>query len=552
MAYLGNAPGVSSQRLVSTFTATAGQVLFTPSGGYMLGYVDVLVNGVELLDGVDFTAADGVNVVLTAACAAGDEVKVKAWLPRGLSDGYTKSEADAKYPTKANNLSDLASASTARTNLGLGTLATVSPTGTADNTKFLRGDNSWQVVAVTPTAVSDQNNTSTGYFDLPSGTTAQRPGSPAAGYTRYNTTLGSIEFYNGTAWIATNLTPVLNSVTGNIYVGSASVLTLSVSNATELISVTFTRSGTLLATVSSVGISGGSGTVTVPSSVFSVVNSGDTISIAVVNVDGAVSNNSVNKTAQALPTGGSITTSGSYRYHTFTSSGTLSVPSGFSASADYMVVAGGGGGGGTYGGGGGAGGVVSSSLTLSSGSYSASIGAGGSGGSTNNNGVNGSNSSFTGATTAIGGGGGGEDDTNANSGGSGGGGSDGSNGGSGTSGQGNSGGRADDGYGGAGGGGATQAGSPTSNLGGNKKGGDGLNWQSLGTFYGGGGGGGYRDDGGRGTQPGGVGGAGGGGNGSTSNNGNGTSGTTNTGGGGGGGWNGGSGGSGLVIVRYAL
>jgi hypothetical protein len=101
MSYLGNTPGVSSQRLVSTFTATAGQTSFTPSGGYMLGYVDVLVNGIEILDGVDFTAADGVNVVLTAACAAGDEVKIKVWLPRGLSDGYTKPEADALLAPKA-------------------------------------------------------------------------------------------------------------------------------------------------------------------------------------------------------------------------------------------------------------------------------------------------------------------------------------------------------------------------------------------------------------------------------------------------------------------
>lgn len=101
MAYLGNTPGVSSQRLVSTFTATAGQTSFTPSGGYMLGYVDVLVNGIEILDGVDFTAADGVNVVLTAACAAGDEVKIKVWLPRGLSDGYTKPETNALIETRA-------------------------------------------------------------------------------------------------------------------------------------------------------------------------------------------------------------------------------------------------------------------------------------------------------------------------------------------------------------------------------------------------------------------------------------------------------------------
>ena len=56
--------------------------------------------------------------------------------------------------------------------------------------------------ASTPAAVSDQVNTSTGYFGLPAGTTAQRPASPAYGFTRYNTTLNSVEYYNGTAWFA--------------------------------------------------------------------------------------------------------------------------------------------------------------------------------------------------------------------------------------------------------------------------------------------------------------------------------------------------------------
>ena len=100
MAYLGNTPGVSSQRLVSSFTATAGQTTFTPSGGYSLGYVDVLINGIEL-DSSDFTATDGVNIVLASGALLGDEVKIKAWLPRGLSDGYLKSETDALLAPKA-------------------------------------------------------------------------------------------------------------------------------------------------------------------------------------------------------------------------------------------------------------------------------------------------------------------------------------------------------------------------------------------------------------------------------------------------------------------
>lgn len=91
-------------------------------------------------------------------------------------------------------------ASTGRTSLGLGTLATVSPTGTASSSTFLRGDNSWQTVSVTPTAVSDQANTSTGYFDLPAGTTAQRPGSPTSGNLRFNSDTSGFEGYNGTAW----------------------------------------------------------------------------------------------------------------------------------------------------------------------------------------------------------------------------------------------------------------------------------------------------------------------------------------------------------------
>jgi hypothetical protein len=54
--------------------------------------------------------------------------------------------------------------------------------------------------AITPAAVSDQANTSTGYLTVPSGTTAQRPGSPVAGMIRYNTTLNQFEVYQNGAW----------------------------------------------------------------------------------------------------------------------------------------------------------------------------------------------------------------------------------------------------------------------------------------------------------------------------------------------------------------
>jgi hypothetical protein len=49
-----------------------------------------------------------------------------------------------------------------------------------------------------PVNISDKANTSTGYFGLPVGTTAQRPINPTNGMTRFNTTLGYPEWYSST------------------------------------------------------------------------------------------------------------------------------------------------------------------------------------------------------------------------------------------------------------------------------------------------------------------------------------------------------------------
>jgi len=79
------------------------------------------------------------------------------------------------------------------------------PSQTSNSGKFLTTNgtaSSWGTVS--PAVVSDQGNSSTGYFDVPSGTTAQRPGSPAAGMMRDNTSLGYPEVYDTTltAWKA--------------------------------------------------------------------------------------------------------------------------------------------------------------------------------------------------------------------------------------------------------------------------------------------------------------------------------------------------------------
>lgn len=45
-----------------------------------------------------------------------------------------------------------------------------------------------------------QQTSATGSVDIPTGTTAERDGSPQTGYFRFNTSLGKYEGYNGTSW----------------------------------------------------------------------------------------------------------------------------------------------------------------------------------------------------------------------------------------------------------------------------------------------------------------------------------------------------------------
>ena len=71
---------------------------------------------------------------------------------------------------------------------------------------------------LSPVAVSDQANTSTGYFDLPVGTTAQRPSSPDAGASRFNSTTGFAEYWTGDQWVSYG-TPSATSVTYLVVAG---------------------------------------------------------------------------------------------------------------------------------------------------------------------------------------------------------------------------------------------------------------------------------------------------------------------------------------------
>ena len=510
--YIGVVPTPQATQTRDRFEATAGQTSF-PTSGYTPGFLDVYANGLKI-NSEAYTATNGSDVVFDTAREAGDVIEVVA---------YSTFEAGK----------------------------------------------------VTPDAVSDKDNESTGYFALPSGTSAERPAPASAGYTRYNTDTGSVEFYDGTNWISTNLIPTINSVTGAIYAGAASNLTIDVTNATETVKVRFSEGGITVTDVNDVTVTSGSASIAVPAAVYGQT-AGDTIAISILNQDGTPSSNAITTTVVGLPSGGSLETYGSYRSHTFTSSGNFTIPATFSLPVDMLLVAGGGGGGcasggaGAAGGGGGAGGcIISNGISVTAGSYSVVVGGGGNGSSDNTadsgSGGDGGDSSVFGVSV-TGGGGGGSRDTSGRNGGSGGGTNGGDKGlvsGSGVSGQGHRG-----GVGGnipspsvgGGGGGKGSIGTDTdynsTDIGGD--GGDGIanDFQNgINKYYagGGGGGGGF----GRGGNGGSGVGADGAGNSPTSsrsisapNNA-----VANRGGGGGGSagtGNGSNGASGVVIIRYQI
>lgn len=415
----------------------------------------------------------------------------------------------------------------------------------------------------------DKDTSSTGGLALPKGTTAQEPvAADSEGYIRYDTDLNTVTFSNGTDWfkIAASVAQ-LSSVTGTIYDGAASTLTLTGSGflaANLVVNFTQTSDG-IDEDVTVTPASDTSATVSVPAAVYNNVTAGNVVSVSVTNSDGMQSG-AVSKTALAVPTGGTVSTSGGYRYHKFTSSGTFTNTVA-SLSVEHVIVAGGGGGGDNHGGGGGAGGLISGSGTLSTGNFSVTVGAGGSYGHAP---TSGGNSSFNGNTANGGGSGGSGDPGQAPASGGSGGGAGGHStptftGASGTSGQGNDGGDGLDSgssiKNGGGGGGKGAAGQDASS-GNAGDGGNGSNaystWATAtssgasGYYAGGGGGGCWTDQ----SQVPGTGGAGGGGAGGQYGNVQGGAGAANTGGGGGGGDDGqglgGNGGSGIVLLRYQL
>jgi len=102
--YIGNAPVPQATQTRQTFTATSGQTSFA-TAGYTAGFVDVYMNGVRLVDGTDFTATNGSDVVLTSGAATSDIIDVLMFtavdLATAVGGGRYKGERGTLGPAAA-------------------------------------------------------------------------------------------------------------------------------------------------------------------------------------------------------------------------------------------------------------------------------------------------------------------------------------------------------------------------------------------------------------------------------------------------------------------
>jgi hypothetical protein len=110
-------PGNTAYFSSSVFTATASQTVFTPSGTYQVGFINVIRNGSQLAP-ADYTATNGTTVTLLNPCTAGDTVVIEVFNLTSISGALPVTGGTVTGATTFNSGVNLAVSSG---NVGIGT-----------------------------------------------------------------------------------------------------------------------------------------------------------------------------------------------------------------------------------------------------------------------------------------------------------------------------------------------------------------------------------------------------------------------------------------------
>ena len=178
--YIGKAPLSEAIQSRAKYTASSGQTSFSFS--YQPGFLDVFLDGVKIEDTTDYTATDGINITLTSGAIENQVLEAIGLKTFSLVNGKINYSATAAPGTGDDNadgyrvgslwidvtndeayrcVDDTTGAAvwigTTLETTDLGSLATVTPTGTGSSSNFLRGDNSWAVPYTHPTSAGNKH-----------------------------------------------------------------------------------------------------------------------------------------------------------------------------------------------------------------------------------------------------------------------------------------------------------------------------------------------------------------------------------------------------------
>lgn len=193
------APGtsISANSSIATqrFIATEGQTLFNITDfTYALGTnsLYVFVNGGFQVASVDFTEVDSASFELDSGVSAGTVVVAVGFLE--IAGGSSVVDAAVAAAEAAQAAAEAALAS-------IGTAVSDAQGFASDAETAALAAEAAEANIATAIANKVDKTSDIGSAILPTGTTAERDLTPQAGWTRFNSTLGKTETYDGTRWI---------------------------------------------------------------------------------------------------------------------------------------------------------------------------------------------------------------------------------------------------------------------------------------------------------------------------------------------------------------
>lgn len=184
----------------SSFSGLSSGILLQ----YTVGYEQVYLNGVLLLRGTDYTATDGLTVVLTSAAASGDVIEILCLNNFTSVDTYTQSQIDTALALKANiaspTLTGIPTAPTAAVDTNTTQLAT---------TAFVIGQGYLKNSTASSTYLTQSSAIST-YAPLANPTFTGTPLAPTASAGTNTTQIAT------TAYVRTEVSNLVDSAPGTL------------------------------------------------------------------------------------------------------------------------------------------------------------------------------------------------------------------------------------------------------------------------------------------------------------------------------------------------